>query len=31
MKWSIGGVALVTFGSGLLVAGRMPETLPLDK
>jgi len=31
MKWSIGGVALVTFASGLLVAGRMPETLPLDR
>jgi len=29
MRWSIGGVALVTFASGLLVAGRMPETLPL--
>jgi MFS family permease len=31
MRWSIGGVALVTFASGLLVAGRMPETLPLDR
>jgi MFS family permease len=27
MRWSIGGVALLTFASGLLVAGRMPETL----
>jgi hypothetical protein len=27
MAWSIRGVALLTFSSGLLVAVRMPETL----
>jgi MFS family permease len=27
MAWSIGGVALLTFASGLLVVVRMPETL----
>ena len=28
MAWSIGAVALLTIGSGLLVIVRMPETLP---
>ena len=27
MRWSIGGVALLTFASGLVVLARMPETL----
>jgi hypothetical protein len=27
MAWAIGAVALLTFGSGLLVVIRMPETL----
>jgi hypothetical protein len=27
MGWSIGGIAVLTVASGLLVAVRMPETL----
>jgi hypothetical protein len=27
MEWAIGGVALLTFGSGLTVLWRMPETM----
>lgn len=27
MKWAIGGVALLTFGSGIAVLRRMPETI----
>jgi MFS family permease len=30
MAWSIGGVALLTFASGVLVIVRMPETLRAD-
>jgi MFS family permease len=30
MAWSIGGVALLTFASGVLVIVRMPETLHAD-
>jgi MFS family permease len=28
MAWSIGGVAVLTLASGVLVIVRMPETLP---
>jgi MFS family permease len=27
MKWAIAGVALLTFGSGIAVLWRMPETI----
>jgi MFS family permease len=31
MEWAIGGVALLTFGSGLTVLWRMPETIRPDR